>query len=242
MRIQLLIDSVYRYRLLERLVPGITPSDLKIEDFGNPYGMYVGNEFVRTSVDYQYYYAKKVAELLENDKRRSTVVELGGGIGGFAYFLNKLRSANLTYINFDLPEILCISSYQLLNLFPEKSFLLYGETARLDSDVILASDIALLPSFAVELLGADSVDVAFNSYSLAEMDLETIQNYSSQLSRISRRNIFHVNHVANALVGADSFSFDSKKFELVSRTRALWNLGRNLNCDEYEFLFKRRPT
>lgn len=243
LRMQLLIDSVYRYRLLEKLLPGTTPADLQVADFGNPYGMYVGDQFLRTGVDYQYYYAKQIAEMLKGHTGpRATVAELGGGIGGFAYFLQRVVASPLTYINLDLPEILCVSSYQLLNLFPDKSALLYGESARIDSATVSNYDIALLPSFAVEFLESDSVDISFNSYSLAEMDLDTISNYAKQLSRISRQAILHVNHVSNSLVSADNFPFDAGKFELGSRTRALWNLGRNLNCDEYEFLLKRRAA
>lgn len=245
LRTQLLIDSVYRYRLLEKLLPGTKPSDLHVADFGNPYGMYVDGEFLRTGVDYQYFYARQIAQMLsgrEDRNQRATVAELGGGIGGFAYFLNGLFPAGLTYINLDLPEILCISSYQLMNLYPDKSVLLYAEAARIDSATIASHDIALLPSFAIEALGADSVDASFNSYSLAEMDQPTIQNYATHLSRITSRFILHVNHVADSLVSADNFAFDASKFELTSRTRALWNLGRNLKCDEYEFLLTRRPA
>lgn len=99
LRTQLLIDSVYRYRLLERLLLGTKPADLHIEDFGNPYGMFVEGEFLRTGVDYQYYYSKRVSQMLAGRSGRLTVAELGGGIGGFAYFLNKALSPGLTYIN-----------------------------------------------------------------------------------------------------------------------------------------------
>jgi hypothetical protein len=239
---KLLIDAVYRYRLLERLVPGIQPADLHVENIGNPYGIVIGDKLVRNGADYQYYYAHAVSKLLQPLAGHKTVAELGGGIGGFGYFLNRVVPANLTYVNLDLPEILCISSYQLLNLLPEKKFLLYGETASIDSKTIASHDIALLPSFAIEAMQENTVDVSFNSYSLAEMDRETIANYASHLSRVTREGILHVNHVTNAVVGADQFPFDTAKFELTRRDRALWNLGRDLKCDEYEFLLQRRGS
>jgi len=238
-RTQLLIDHVYRYRLLKKLLPDISPEKLHIEDIGNPYGLYVEGKFVRTGADYQYYYADQVNKLL-NDKRDHTVVaELGGGIGGFAHFLLKARSSGLTYINLDLPEILCIASYQLLNLFPEKNIVLYGEIENINTQSLSGYDIALLPCFVVETLATDSVDVVFNSYSLAEMDAPTIENYAKQFSRICRHAILHVNHVRNSLVSANDFPFDAEKFLLVSKTRAEWNIGRDLQCDEYEFAYHR---
>lgn len=238
-RLRLLVDGLYRYRLLQRLIPGVTVDDLYVPDFGNPYGIYVNSKFMRNGVDYQYYYAKQVSEALSSIDGRKTVMELGGGIGGFAYFLTKIQD-NLTYINLDLPEILCISAYQLLNIFPEKRILLYGEIGTLTNDVIADYDIVLLPSYVIEEIATDSVNISFNSYSLAEIGPDSVVNYVNQISRVTRNGITHINHVSNAVMGGDHFEFDSDKFEIKSRTRALWNLGRNRNCDEYEFVLKRR--
>lgn len=240
-RLRLLVDGLYRYRMVQRLLPGVSVDDLYVPDFGNPYGIYVDDKFMRTGVDYQYYYANRISGALSATGGRKTVMELGGGIGGFAYFLNKMQD-NLTYINLDLPEILCISAYQLLNLFPEKKILLYGESEKLNTEIIARYDIALLPSFLIEDLAANSINISFNSYSLAEISPDSINNYVNQISRITSDSIIHVNHVSNAVMGADQFAFDSKKFELLSRSRALWNLGRNRNCDEYEFLLQRRAA
>jgi putative sugar O-methyltransferase len=238
-RTQLLIDHVYRYRLLKKLMPDLSPEKLHVEDFGNPYGMYVDGKFVRTGTDYQYYYANQVKQLLCKEPDHAVVAELGGGIGGFAHFLMKARGSRLTYINLDLPEILCISTYQLLNLFPEKKSVLYGEIENINTESLSCYDIALMPCFVIEALAPDSVDVVFNSYSLAEMDAPTIENYAKQFSRICKKNILHINHVTNSLVSANDFPFDEKKFSLVSRRRAEWNIGRDLNCDEYEFIYER---
>lgn len=236
---RLLIDMLYRFRHLQELVPGVKAAELGVADVGDPYGMLIDGCFVRSGADYQYYYAHRVANLLPRDGH-AVVAELGGGTGGFGYFLATLRPRAVTYLNLDLPEVLAISSYQLLNLFPDRKILLYGESRSCDSRTLEQYDMALLPSFCVEDLPNDSVDVAFNSYSLAEMDEPTIANYTAQLSRVARGAILHVNHVSRARVSADRFVFDNQRFELRERRRALWNLGRDLECDEYEFLYTRR--
>ena len=105
-RTQFLIDALYRFRHLEQLLPGTLASDLQVDDIGNPYGMMVGDDFVRTGADYQYYYAQKVSKLLPTAPAIGVVAELGGGIGGFAYFLLKCHGGSTRYINLDLPEIL----------------------------------------------------------------------------------------------------------------------------------------
>lgn len=241
-RRQLLVDTLYRYRLLRELMPDVSAAALAVPDVGNPYGLYIDGAFVRNGADYQYYYARRVAQLIGAPSRRASALELGGGVGGFAYFLNTIGPTPLTYINIDLPEILCISAYQLLNLFPERKFLLYGECDSVNSTVLAGHDIALLPSFEIESLDEDSVDVAFNSYSLAEMAPASIENYVGHLSRVTRQAILHVNHVCEAVVGADDFPFDVSKFELQSRVRARWNMGRYLRSDEYEFVLRRRTA
>ncbi len=239
-RQQLLVDALYRYRLLAELMPGLQPQSLAVPDVGNPYGVYVDGAFIRNGADYQYYYAHRVAGLLGTPAHRPVVMELGGGVGGFAYFLNTMVPSPLTYINIDLPEILCISAYQLLNLFPDRKFLLYGERDDINSTVLAQHDIALLPSFGIESLDDETVDVSFNSYSLAEMAPASIANYVAHMSRVTRQAILHVNHVAQAVVSADDFAFDTSRFELESRVRARWNMGRYLRSDEYEFLLRRR--
>lgn len=239
MRTRLLIDQVYRYRLLEKLIPHVQPEDLYIEDVGNPYGLQIDNKFIRIGADYQFYYANRVKKLLDHSNGRSIVAELGGGIGGFAYYLKKCTNDDVTYINMDLPEILCISAYQLLNLLPEKRIALYGEVDCYDTKSLLGFDLLLMPSFIVESIPDNSVDVVFNSYSLAEMDQPTIWNYTKQLSRVCKKTIMHVNHVRDSLVSANDFPFDKEKFSLISCERAEWNLGRNLRCDEYEFLYEK---
>ena len=37
---------------------------------------------------------------------------------------------------------------------------------------------------------------------------------------------------------SDDFAFDFDKFELISRAPALWNMARNKDMDEYEYIYK----
>jgi hypothetical protein len=49
----------------------------------------------------------------------------------------------------------------------------------------------------------------------------------------------HVNHTTNSLVKADDFGIERYGFELLYRKPALWNRGRKLVVDEYEFLYSK---
>ncbi|MFC0167421.1 putative sugar O-methyltransferase [Pseudoduganella danionis] len=202
---------------------------------GNPYGFYIDGQFFRAGVDYQHYYATIISRLIRS-KQHKTVLELGGGFGGLGHFLMR-DNPDLTYIDVDLPENMALSAYYLLAGCPDKKVALYGEIDLATAD-LSQYDAVVLPNFAMAELKDDSVDMAFNSYSLAEMSLNNVANYVRQFSRLSRKFIYHINHTAIPPVRSDDFAFDFEKFELISRAPALWNLARNKDMDEFEYLYK----
>jgi putative sugar O-methyltransferase len=173
---------------------------------------------------YQHYYAKVLSRLLRGTRKR--VLELGGGHGGMAYFLIR-DNPDVTYIDFDLPENAALTAYYLLRAFPNKRVLPFGEEEDLSASIII------MPSFAITELADKSVDVAFNSYSLAEMSRETIDTFVSELMRLASEYILHVNHNRVSKVVADDFGIEGK-FDLLYKIPALWNRG----MDEYEYLYK----
>lgn len=230
-------DNFYRYYLWKDLMGyKYSVEDLKSPIVGNPYGIDIDGAFLKSGFDYLHYYATTINRLLKNNQK-STVLELGGGYGGMAYYLNR-DTKNLTYIDVDLPENLALASYYLMKCFPEKKIVLYGE-APINQETIDNNDIVMLPSFAIEEVPNSSVDLFFNSYSLAEMDIATITNYLEQMSRITKKYLYHVNHTRNCAVSADKFPVNEDEFTLLSRTIALWNAGRNPNMDEFEYLYLR---
>lgn len=142
---------------------------LAIPCIGNPFGGMVRGTLVTGASIHTYYYAQKVMALLKSSYS-SNVVEIGGGIGILAYYLLR-DSFYLPYHNYDIPEILAINQYYLLNALPNISFNLYGE----DSSI---SYVGLLPSFAWNLRGAD---IVINFHSLSEMRKETVEAYLGEL-------------------------------------------------------------
>jgi hypothetical protein len=166
-RRRFLVDMYHRYTVWKSLL-GKTHSlkDLVAPCIGNPYGYYFGSTFIRAGADYLHYYATVIARLTRRNERQ-TIVELGGGYGGMAYYLCRDNRC-MTYLDFDLPENLALASYYLLCSFPEKRTLLFGEK-ELTPEAISSYDIVLMPSFEIVKLPDESADLIFNSYSLAEM-------------------------------------------------------------------------
>lgn len=225
-RMQIWLDSIGKVQPL---------SALKTPQIGNPYGFYIDGEFYRAGVDYQHYYAS-IIHRLTRSKQRRVVLELGGGFGGLGDFLVR-DHADLTYIDVDLPENMALTAFYLLSAHPDKKIALFGEVDLKTVD-LHAYDALVLPNFAMADLQDNTVDLSFNSYSLAEMSLSNVANYIAQFNRITTKFIYHVNHTRIPPVRADDFPIDTNKFELVSRAPALWNMARNKDMDEYEYVYK----
>ncbi|MEV4782194.1 putative sugar O-methyltransferase [Burkholderia sp. LMU1-1-1.1] len=231
-----LADVMHRMNIwLDSIGKTHTLDALETPNVGNPYGFYIDGKFFRAGVDYQHYYATIIARLIRG-KEHKTVLELGGGFGGLGHFLMR-DNPDLTYIDVDLPENMALSAYYLLSGCPDKKIALFGEIDLATAD-LTQYDAVVLPNFALAELKDDTVDLAFNSYSLAEMSLNNVANYVKQFSRLSRKFIYHVNHTAIPPVKADDFAFDFDKFELISRAPALWNMARNKDMDEFEYIYK----
>ncbi|MBL7703551.1 MAG: putative sugar O-methyltransferase [Ferruginibacter sp.] len=211
---------------------------LYMPEYGNSYGYYKDDNYIRTGAEYLHYYASSIKNLLsESGNNRKTIMEIGGGYGGLAYFLNK-NIEKLTYVDFDLPENMALTSYYLMCCFPQKKIMLYGEDTL---DNIDNYDIVVLPNFCIDSIKENSADLIFNSYSLAEMAPATIQYYVARIKAISKKYIFHVNHTNKSTsINADNFGFDAdSEFLLIYRAKAMWNMYRNYRCDEYEYLYKK---
>lgn len=234
-----LTDSIHRFNLWKKLLgPRYSADNLVSPSIGNPYGYFIDNKFIKAGADYQHYYATQIIDLLSDQPDRRVVAEIGGGFGGMAYYL--IRDAiNTTYIDFDLPENLALTTYYLLKAFPEKKVLLYGE-AELEGVSLDEYDIVLMPSFQLDKLPSATCNLIFNSYSLAEMSPQTISHYVLQSASLLAKGgwFFHVNHTKHSLVSARNFPIPAD-FVLISEKIAAWNLGRNSNMDEHEFLYKK---
>jgi hypothetical protein len=97
-----------------------------------------------------------------------------------------------------------------------------------------------MPSFELDKLQNNTCDLVFNSYSLAEMSPETIEHYVLKSADLIKNRgwFFHVNHTEHSLVSARDFPIPND-FLLIYEKLAEWNLGRNSNMDEYEFLYQK---
>ena len=231
-----LTDFLHRHDLWkQRTHNAYGMRDLVTPDIGNPYGCMLNGTFIRGGTDYQHYYAQAITSLLPPGKK-SVVLELGGGFGGMAYFLVR-DNPQAVYIDLDLPETLALASYYLLKAFPDVPATLFGE-AELSPETLGHSRIVMMPSFQILKMESKSVDLAFNSYSLAEMSPSAIREYIAELARCTSSHILHVNHNRDAILTADNFGIEDHGFKLINKELAGWTSGINPSSDEFEYLYK----
>ena len=204
-----------------------TPAIAELEPptVGSPWGLKVDSTLVLGTAPRHHYYADQVAQLVASVER-PRVAEIGGGFGGFAYYLLARRCPKASYLDFDLPEVVALASYYLLSAFPDRTTVLYGE-AQLDEQTLATSDLVLMPNFAIDTLPPRCVDVVLNSASLSEMHRPTVERYITDVGRISRRFFFHDNSDQPVAVGdtheipASSFP-TPEGFRLIREQQSPW--------------------
>jgi putative sugar O-methyltransferase len=226
-------DILDDYNTVIDFVDNFDISSLKIPSVGNPWGYSIQETLVSPTACRHYYYANHAHNLLHGISA-PVVCEIGGGFGGFAYYLLS-SGKKVKYINFDLPEALLIQQYFLMSSFPDKQFLLYGEIAEhqtISEDVIDKYDMILMPNFALPNVTDKVADLFINTGSLSEMDYHTVEEYISQISRITKKYFFHDNSDEPSLntsghieVVSSKFPIPGAIFKRIYKSASLWGGG-----------------
>ena len=224
-------------------------SSLTYPTFGNQTGAYIDGVFVGLGSFFNEIYGSILSGLICGIER-PVVAELGAGYGKLAYFT--LRNIdNFTFVDFDLPETLCLAAYYLMMVYPKKKTLLYGE-AEYSADSHEEYDLIFMPSFEIPKLGQASVDLFMNKNSLGEMSKDAVDNYIGYISKATRKYFFHMNHEIKpnihdnnkrGLLGYE-YPIPSDQFTLLFRYpdigHMLWQGFLDFNMDIFMYLYERK--
>jgi O-methyltransferase domain len=228
-----LSDALYRLDYWRSQTRGrFHVRDLAIPEIGNPYGVCLEETLVSARAEFHHYCADRVANLLES--KLSTVVEIGGGFGGMAYYLLR-DQPTIKYCDFDVPESIALATYFLINAMPHKKFLLYGENSLTD-EAIADADVVLMPLFAVKRLPTASADVTFSSHAMADIEAAELASYLSTIHRLTRNYFLFLGTTSLPRVpGLMGESCDP--FQPIERRRLQWNRHRRAPSEEVECLY-----
>jgi hypothetical protein len=227
-------DSLYRIDYWISQTGGrFELADLTGPEIGNPFGVSINGTLVQVGSEYQHYCAYKIRRLLET--RPSVVGEIGGGYGGMASYL--LRSGvPITYIDFDVPESIALTSYYLLKAFPSSKFLLYGEK-ELTAEALAASDIVLLPICEMARMPAGSLNLTFSSHTMGDLSDDAMAEYLNNISRMTRDYLLYYgdSRAADRLsrLGGGCLSLLEGRF-------SGWNRHKAPKASEGEYLYQLR--
>lgn len=223
-------------------------SCLSYPTHGNQSGAYINESFVGVGSFFNEIYGTILSGLLD-DVERPVVADLGAGYGKLAYFT--LRDMNNScFVDFDLPETLCLAAYYLMKTWPKKKVLLYGEEEYSEKSHG-KYELIFMPSYEIENIGQSSIDLFINKNSLGEMTREAAINYVHYIMS-STKYFFHMNHDIFPNVYSDNspgllgheYPVPNDKFKLLFRYPDMGHITYNgfidHNSDIFLYLYERR--
>lgn len=208
--------------------------DLAGPDIGNPFGVMMDGVLVRTGTEYHHYYAHRICDLLSS--HCAVVVEIGGGFGSMAYYLLRDRPA-FTYIDFDVPESLALTSYYLLKSFPHLNFLLYGEEELTERSQNKFNAI-LMPVFELGKLPAKSIDLTFSSHAVSTLSHQAMVEYIKEIARMTRKLFLYVGEGSANIFLQELISEKYNSFHIEGTRSLEWNTMKFMKANEAEFLYQ----
>lgn len=229
-----LTDVLYRiYCWIERTEGRFHLCDLAGPRIGNPFGVEIEETLVTTAAAYQHYCAWRLSSELGSG--RNLIAEIGGGFGGTAYYLLRDRTDS-TYLDFDVPESIALTSYYLLKAFPKLNFLLYGEKD-LTSEELSAADVLLMPLFEIEKVPVKSVDIVFSSHAIYDVSCKAMAGYLENIGRITQGCFLCIGNSQRATTISRMASERVAPFQLIAQRPSGWNSHSYSTESEIECLY-----
>jgi hypothetical protein len=208
--------------------------DLAGPGIGNPFGIVLDRTLIQTGAPYQHYCAHRIMHQLTSEP--TIVAEIGGGFGGMAYYLLRDRP-RLTYLDFDLPESLALTTYYLHKAFPSKTFLLYGEE-ELNSKTMQRADVILMPLFELPKLPTGSVHVSFSSNAISDLSPESLAEYLKIVARSTRDCFLHIGNTQAPPMLAGEILRSQLPLRLTETRPSGWYTYRYSKATEVESLYR----
>lgn len=166
-------------------------SSLNMPRHGNLQGANIEKNFVVPGSFWNEIYGSMLNDIVSNFNS-PIICDLGGGYGKLAYYtLKELK--NFSFIDFDLPETLCLAAYYLMMTFPDKKAYLYGES-KFNNETLRDNQLIFLPSFEIEKIQDDTVNLFINRNSLGEMSGDTANHFIKIITKKTKNYFFHMNH------------------------------------------------
>lgn len=184
---------LYLFRLDRQLRSHLSPSVhrmLSDISLGNPFIATTSSGRLLTEpvLRHGYYLGQLIRHLPEAFWSGSTILEIGGGYGSLARVL-KVYAPTVSYFLVDLLERLTLQAYYLSHAFPGSTFRIFDHD-EIQGDV---PDFLLVPTWKINSLPENGIDLVINTHSLHEMTSRQIEYYVEAIHRLCRGYFYCVN-------------------------------------------------
>jgi hypothetical protein len=228
-----LADALYRLDYWKQETGGrFNLGDLAIPSIGNPFGVCFEGTLLSARADFQHSCSVRLAGLLGSQP--SSIMEIGGGFGGMAYYLLRDRP-EIKYFDFDLPESIALATYFLMKAFPDKNFLLFGERP-MTEETIADADIVLMPLSEMKRLQNASIDVTYSSHAMTDIEPGELVSYLETIHRVTCSRFLFLGAAllpnVPGLIGGDC-----DFFRLEERRHLSWHSHWRSGAEEVECLY-----
>jgi putative sugar O-methyltransferase len=197
---------------------------MSFPDVGSPYGITVNGSLITMEhpehiyVSLRIHHAIKSYLVSDNPKNKLRLVEIGGGYGGLAFWIQTLGRIPIhSYTIIDLPMVNILQGYFLSKAFSSSEVCLFGENPKDETKFYV------LPNFAFESLN-HGIDVLINGNSMPEMTDQIVEDYIRTAKDKATGMFFSYNHEACAPVSGINQVLVP---EIVNRVGGFERMARN---------------
>ncbi len=238
-----LIDALYRLDYWKASASeAFALSELSGPSVGDPFGVVNENVLIRPGAEYQHYCAHRICRLLDSHRNSplgletAIVVEIGGGFGGMAYYLLRDRPG-VTYIDFDVPESIALTSYFLISAFPKLNVVLYGEE-ELTKEAIARADVVLMPVFELTAMPAKYAHVSFSSHVMSDLSHVALGNYLKHIASMTGNYFLYIGNGSLEKTISELADGAGSQLRMAETRSSGWHDHRVQGIDEVEFLYE----
>ncbi|MFX1277216.1 MAG: putative sugar O-methyltransferase [Promethearchaeota archaeon] len=186
--------------IVER-IEKVLKSSIAFPNLGASYGINVNNSLITMESPEHIYVAlrlKFAVDTFSNNKTTDdlNIVEIGGGFGGLAYWMHKLKQISFkSYVIIDLPIINVIQGYFLSKILGESKIRFYGESNK-ESNIF-----SIMPVQIINSMNNYDIDILINENSMPEMPEQSVIDYIRWAKNNLQGFFFSYNQEAFAPVG-----------------------------------------
>jgi putative sugar O-methyltransferase len=125
--------------------------------------------------------------------KKSLILEIGAGWGGFAYQFKRNFPLS-TYLIVDLPAMIIFSYTYLKSCFPDAKFKVVKNESEIPSaQDYINFDFVFIPNFLFEHLNLPLIDLGINMVSFQEMTEAQVMSYLKKLTQLGCRRFYSHN-------------------------------------------------